>query len=306
MLTAVKRKIKLVINEPKTVCYKILYILSPLINDKTYLKLLFFLSFGYKLDLKNPQTYNEKLQWLKLYYRKPELTNMVDKYEVKKYVEDLIGREYVIPTLGVWNSFDEIDFDKLPNQFVLKTTHDQGGVVICKDKLSFDYIKARKLLNKHLKFKHFYLSREWPYKDVKPRIIAEKYMANDENEDLNDFKFFCFHGEPQALFIATERQTGNVKFDYFDMDFSPLELVQSYQRSGFEVKKPIGFEKMAELSRILTSGLPHVRVDFYNINGKIYFGELTFFHHGGLTPFHPEEWDYKFGNWIDLEKITCK
>lgn len=302
MIHTIKRKFRTVINNPKSVLIKALYTLSPLFSDKQYLKLLFPLKTGYKLNLENPQTYNEKLQWLKLYYRKPVLTTMVDKYEAKKFVAEIVGEEYIVKNYGVWDSFDEINFDELPNQFVLKTTHDQGGVVICKNKKSFDYNNARKKLNKHLKFKHYYLSREWPYKNVKPRIIAEKYMVNKAGDDLNDIKFFCFDEIPKALFIATERQTGKVKFNYYDMNFNELDLVQSYAQSENIISKPKGFNKMVELSGVLSKGFPHVRVDFYDIDGDIYFGELTFFHHGGLTPFHPKDWDFKFGSWIDLKE----
>jgi hypothetical protein len=277
---------------------------SFLFNDDFYLKALYRFEMGKKLNLTNPITYNEKLQWLKINYRIPEMTKMVDKYEVKKYVAELIGEKYIIPTLGVWNSFEEIDFDILPDKFVLKTTHDSGGVVLCKDKNTFDFKKAENKLNKHLKLNSYYLSREWPYKNVKPRIIAEKYMIEGDNEDLDDFKFFCFDGKPRALYVATERLSGNVKFDYFDMDFNHLDLVQSHEQSNVKISKPRNFDRMVELSKVLSSGLPHVRVDFYNLEGEIYFGELTFYHFGGRTPFYPEEWDYKFGSWIDLTKMT--
>ena len=296
------RKMHTVLKNPKSILLKLLFKTSKVFHDKMYLKLFFRIRMGKRLNLENPQTFNEKLQWLKLYYRKPELTKMVDKYESKKYVSELIGEEYLIRTLGVWDSFAEIDFNTLPDQFVLKTTHDQGGVVICKNKNDFDIESAKRKLTKHLKFEHYYLSREWPYKNVKPRIIAEKYIVDESKGELIDYKFFCFNGEPKALFVATERQTGNVKFDYYDMDFNRLKLAQAYEASEKGIEKPIGFEKMVKLASILSTDHPHVRVDFYNINGKVYFGELTFFHHGGHTPFHPEEWDYKFGSWINLPK----
>lgn len=298
------RKTNSVIKKPNSLLITPLKKLSFLFNDEFYLKALYRLEIKKKLNLKNPVTYNEKLQWLKINFRKPELTKMVDKYESKRYVADLIGEKYIIPTLGVWNNFEDIDFDTLPNQFVLKTTHDSGGVVICKDKSAFDFKSAKRMLDKCLKQDYHLISREWPYKNIKPRVIAEKYMIEVSKEDLYDYKFFCFDGIPKALFVATERQSGNVKFDYFDMNFNHLDFVQSHEHSNEEVLKPDSFDKMVELSKLLSNGLPHVRVDFYDINGEIYFGELTLFHHGGLVPFYPEEWDYQFGSWLDLP-IPC-
>jgi len=296
----VVRKISTVLKKPKVLLLKPLIWLSPLLSDEFFVKTNFRLRMGTKLNLENPQTFNEKLQWLKLNYRKAELTQMVDKYEAKKYVANLIGDEHIIPTLGVWNSFDEIDFESLPNQFVLKTTHDQGGVVICRNKNDFDIIKAGQKIKKHLKSQHYYLSREWPYKNVKPRVIAEKYMVDESTKDLIDYKFFCFHGQPKALFVATERQTGKVKFDYFDMKFNRLNLSQVYDSSKSFIEKPKNFDKMIELASALSTNHPHVRVDFYDIKGKIYFGELTFFQHGGHQKLHTEEWDYSVGCWNDL------
>ena len=298
------RKITTAFKNPKLFLIVPLTKLSFLFSDELYLKTNFRLKMGKKLDLKNPQTFNEKLQWLKLFYRNPQLTMLVDKYECKKYVANLIGEDHIIPTLGLWDSFRDINFNLLPDQFVLKTTHDQGGVVICKNREDFDFEFARKKLNKHLRNNHFYLSREWPYKNVKPRIIAEKFLVDEKSKELTDYKFFCFNGEPKALFVATERQTGNVKFDYFDIDFNRLNLVQYHEPSKKEILKPKGFDEMLKFVAILAGDHPHVRVDFYNIDGAIYFGELTFFHHGGHTPFHPEEWDFVFGKWIDLPKYS--
>lgn len=299
------RKIKSVIKNPKRLLIHILYIISPLLDDELYLKILFPLYTGYKLDLKNPVTYNQKLQWLKLNYRKPYMTKLVDKYEAKFFVEKLIGSKYLINTLGVWNSFDEIDFDLLPEKFVLKTTHDQGGIVICKNKNEFDKKSAKRKLESRLKKSHYFLSREWPYKNVKPRILAEEYMVDESKVELIDYKFFCFNGEVKTMFIATERQSGKeVKFDFYDRNFNHLEIVQIHPQSFKQINKPKNFEKMIELAEFISKGYPHLRVDFYNIDGNIYFGEFTFFHHGGLIPFHPKEWDYKFGNWVNLNDLA--
>ena len=272
------------------------------INDETYLRIAYRIAMGKKLDLKNPQSYNEKLQWLKLYDRKPVYTMMVDKQAVKEYVANLIGEEYIIPTLGVWDNADEIDFSKLPDQFVLKCTHDSGGLVICTDKSKLNIAQAKSKLNGCLKHNFFWGQREWPYKDVKPRIIAEKYMVDESGTELKDYKFFCFDGEPKAMFIATDRSNPKeeTKFDFFDMDFNHLPFTNGHPNSTKEIKKPDGFDEMKELATKLSKGMPHVRVDLYNINGKLYFGELTFSHWSGLVPFVPEEWDYKFGSWIKL------
>ncbi len=272
--------------------------------DELYLKLRFRFSVGYWMNLKNPQTYNEKLNWLKLYDHNSEYTKLVDKYEVKDYVAKIIGKEHIIPTLGLWDKFDDINFDLLPNQFVLKTTHGGGssGVVICKDKKTLDIEKTRKKIEKSLHKDSYVNSREWPYKNVKHRIIAEQYFEDNKFKELPDYKFFCFDGQVKALFIGTERGTGNVKFDYFDADFNHLDLIQQHPMSTKKIEKPQNFELMKEIASKLSKGLPQIRVDLYECNGKVYFGELTFFHHGGIVPFHPESWDYVFGSWIKLPK----
>lgn len=274
--------------------------LSQFLPDKLYLQMLYRRDFNKKLDLENPKTYNEKLQWLKLYDHRPEYTTMVDKYAVKKYVADRIGEEYVIPTLGVWDKPDDIEWDKLPNQFVLKCTHDSGGLVICKNKLKLNKEVAMDTLRRSLKRNYYKAGREWPYKKVPRKIIAEKYMEDKSVGELPDYKFFCFDGEVKALFIGTERGTGDVKFDYYDADFNHLDIVQIHPMSGKDLPKPQHFEEMKQLASKLSKGYPELRVDFYNINGRIYFGELTLFHHGGIIPFHPEAWDYTFGSWIKL------
>ncbi len=269
--------------------------------DELYVRMLFRSMMGYKLDLKNPKTYSEKLQWLKLYDHNPIYTKLVDKYAVKEIVKGKIGEQYVIPTLGIWEQPEEINWEALPNQFVLKTTHGGGntGVVICKDKDTFDREKALAKLKESLKQDLYRKLREWPYKGVPRRIIAEQYIEA-ENNDLPDYKFFCFDGEVKALFIGTERGTGDVKFDYFDADFNHLDLVQAHPMSGKDLPKPLHFEEMKQIASKLSQGMPHVRIDLYNVNGRIYFGEYTFYHHGGVTPFHPKKWDDIFGSWIKL------
>ena len=290
------------IREPKNVLIGLLNHVGYVLSDETFLKCQYRLHMGKKLNLKNPQTYNEKLQWLKLYDRKPIYTTMVDKYAVKEYVEEIIGKEYIIPTLGIWNSFKEIDFAKLPKQFVLKTTHGGGstGVVVCKDKDTFDVAAAKVKLEKSMRTNIYNSLREWPYKNVKRRILSEQYIEDNVVGELADYKFFCFNGEVKALFVGTERSTGDVKFDYYDADYNHLDLIQYHPMSEHPLPKPLNFELMKELASKLSKGIPHVRVDLYECNGHVYFGELTFYHHGGTVPFHPESWDYTFGSWLTL------
>lgn len=269
--------------------------------DELYLKLLFRFKMGYKLNLKNPKTFTEKLQWLKLYNRKPEYTTMVDKYAVKEYVAKIIGEEYIIPTLGVWDKFDDIDFSKLPQQFVLKTTHGGGGggVVICKDKKTFNKADALTKLNQSLKSDIYKSLREWPYKNVPKRIIAEKFMV-DSSGELRDFKFYCFDGTPKVLLVASNRFTSH-NFDYFDMDFNRLPITSVAGKNNYEINEsPSNFEKMKELVAILSKGLPHVRIDLYNCNGDIYFGEMTFYDSSGFDDMNSNEWNSRFGSWITL------
>lgn len=271
-------------------------------SDKKYLSIAFRIRMGKKLDLDNPKSYSEKLQWLKLYDRKAEYTDMVDKYKVKEYVSNIIGNEYIIPTLGVWDKFEDIDFNSLPDQFVLKCTHDSGGLVICKDKTRLDIADARRKINKCLKYNFFYAQREWPYKDVVPRIIAETYMEDAEDHELRDYKFFCFNGKVKAIFIATNRGTENEEttFDFFDEEFNHLDFRNGHPNAEKLPHKPKQFELMKELAGNLSERIPQVRIDFYEVNGKVYFGEMTFFHWSGMTPFEPEKWDEKFGEWITL------
>lgn len=291
-------------NDPKTLLQPILRRIARFIPDKLYLKLLFYSRMGKSLNLDNPETFNEKLQWLKLYNRNPEYSRMVDKIEAKKYVADIIGQEHIIPTLGIFESVDEIPWDTLPNQFVLKCTHDSGGIVICKDKQSLNIREAKEKLSKGLKKSYYYQNREWPYKNVKPRIICEEYKIDESGYELKDYKWFCFDGEVKALFIATDRgrQEEDTKFDFYDADFNHLPFTNGHPNSSKKLSKPVGFKEMKDLAAKLSKGIPHVRVDFYDINGKIYFGEMTFFHWSGTKPFVPEEWDYTFGSWIKLPK----
>lgn len=290
------------LKEPRKIFMHLVYKTARIWSDETFLKMLFPLRVGYKLNLDNPQTYNEKLQWLKLHNRKPIYTKMVDKVDAKEYVSNIIGKEYIIPTLGVYNNVDEIDFEELPNQFVLKCTHDSGGIVVCKDKSKLNIEVAKEKLRKGCNRSYFYQNREWPYKNVARRIIAEQYMEDEKTAELRDYKFFCFDGEVKALFIASDRMTQGeeTKFDFFDINFNHLPFLNGHPNAKVMPEKPTQFELMKELAAKLSKNIPQVRIDFYEMNGKVYFGEITFFHWSGMTPFEPIEWDYKFGEWIKL------
>ncbi|MGO1737258.1 MAG: ATP-grasp fold amidoligase family protein [Leucobacter sp.] len=269
-------------------------------DDERYLKLMYLLRFGKRLHLDEPTTFNEKLQWLKLNYQDPAKATLVDKFEVKAWVAEQIGVEHVIPTLGVYETVEAIDFDALPSAFVLKATHDSGGVVLVRDKSQLDVSAAREKLQRSLNRSYFEAGREPEYKLVKPRIIAEPFIVDDEIGQLRDYKFFCFDGEVKAMFVASDRAEGQLKFDYFDADYNPLDLRQPYPTSTVKPPKPARYDEMLELSRKLSQGQPHVRVDLYEANGRLYFGEMTFFHFGGMQPFIPAKWDKIWGDWLTL------
>jgi hypothetical protein len=266
---------------------------------------MFWNRMGYKLSLNNPKTFSEKLQWLKLYDRNPDYTNMVDKYEVKSYVSKVIGDEYIIPTLGVWDSPKSIDWDSLPSSFVLKTTHDGGGcgVVIVKDKNSIDKRSAIAKLEMSLKENVYKLYAEWPYKNVKKRVIAEKYIEDNQGDsnELMDYKFFCFNGHPRYCQVISGRNS-NMSIDFFDMNWchQPFHEPKFFPFSNQTISKPKKLSEMIELSEKLSKDHPFLRVDFFQVNGKVYFGELTFYPTSGMGGFSPEQWDVKFGDMIEL------
>jgi len=272
-------------------------------SDKLYLSTLWRMVMGYKLDWNHPTTFNEKLQWLKLYDHNPLYTTLVDKYRVKEFVADIIGAEHVIPTLAVYRSVDEIDLSQLPDRFVLKCNHDSGSVVICKDKATFDLEAAKTKLDEALHHNFYWDAREWGYKNVKPLIFAEQFIEIAGAEDLPDYKFFCFDGKVRALYVASERFLSGTCFDFFDMDFNHLDVQNDHPNNPVVHKKPKSFDEMVAIAEKLSLGIPHVRCDLYDINGHIYFGEYTMYHMGGLSPFVPQSYDEQLGAWLDLSKI---
>lgn len=305
----IKTFLKVLKNDPRSIKRLVVANLSKtkishLISDKAFLKMQYKSIFGKKLDLKNPKTFNEKLQWLKLYDRNPEYCKLVDKYEVKSYIAETIGEQYVIPTLGVWDKFEDIDFDSLPNQFVLKCTHDSGSTVICHDKASFDVKSAKKKLSKKLGMNLFWHGREWPYKMVKPRIIAEKYITFD-GDAPEDYKFFCFNGEVKCFKVDYDRFTDH-RANYYTPEAELMRFGEVVCRPDFDrdVKMPKMKDNMIELAKRLSAGHPFLRVDFYELGERIYFGELTFYPASGFGPFDPPEWDLTLGEWIKLPTET--
>lgn len=274
-------------------------------DDETYLCRRYKAIFNRELNLKNPRSFNEKLQWLKLYNRKPEYTMMVDKYLVKDYVANKIGNEYVIKTLDTWDNPNDLHFDALPNRFVLKCNHNSGlGMCICKDKSKLNEKEIKRKLQKGLEQNYFLLGREWPYKNVKRKIIAEEYLEDDVQEELRDYKVLCFNGEPKLIEYHAGRFTNYQTQDYFDKNWEKVNITQEnvsgFGPSKMVIPKPQLLSKMLELSAVLAKNIPHVRIDWYIVNGRLYFGEITFFDGSGFDPFDKYDDDLMLGDWISL------
>lgn len=269
-------------------------------SDELFLKLYFYCVMGYKLDLENPNTYNEKLQWLKLYERKKEFCNLVDKYEVREYIKSTIGEKYLVPLIGLYNNEEEIEWNELPEEFVLKCTHSSASVIICKNKSGMVEDIEKRKLKKWLKKNIFYYGREWPYKDLKPRIVCEKLMKDKNGELPKDYKIFCFNGEPKAISVHDGRFTNEYTHDIYDVNWEKIDVERGIKNSKVIKEKPKNFDEMIKISKILSKNLKHVRVDLYNLDGKIYFGELTFFTASGFQKFEPNEYDYIWGKWINI------
>lgn len=296
----IKKIIKGIKNPKLVFLFLLNYKIFRLIPDALYLKIEYRLRVGKKLNLDVPKTFNEKIQWLKLYDRKPEYTNLVDKYEVRRHIANTIGEKHLIPLYGVYNTFDEINFESLPSQFVLKPTHTSGNIYICKDKSKIDFISLRKEINAWLKREYYWPNREWPYKNIKPRIICEKYMVDESNIELKDYKFQCFYGKPELIQVDFGRFTNHHR-NLFDANWNYIDASILYPNDpNTIIERPICLEKMLELASILAKSIPHVRVDFYLVKTEIYFGELTFYHGSGYEPFTPSELELQMGNWLKL------
>lgn len=296
--------IKKYLQRPSLLGISLLNHFGGVLPDKLYLILLFRLKMGRWPNLSHPKTFNEKLQWLKLYDRRPEYTLMVDKAAVKDYVADIIGREYIIPTIGVWKHPEDIEWDILPKQFVLKTTHGSGssGVVICKDKDTFDKEAAIKTLRRAMNKDVYRKLREWPYKNVQKRILAEEFIAEKRKKDLADYKIYCFNGEPKFIFVCDNRhsETG-MTVDCYSIEWEHMDVVVAGHNHSDRHPKPTRLGEMLELAQKLSAGITHLRTDFYYIEDRIYFSELTFFSSGGLATIEPISYDYRWGEYIQLD-----
>lgn len=283
----------------KTVAYKIL---NSLISDSLYTRLKFRKNLHRWPDLKNPRTFNEKLCWLKLHRREPEMSVMVDKAQAKDYVRDILGEEYIIPIFGLWERAEDIDFGLLPDRFVMKGTHDSGRVIVCTDKNQLDFDRARQEMQQSLDRDFYAITREWPYKNVPHRIIAEQFIRQSDG-GLTDYKFFCFNGHVDCVMVCIDRHLGKPKFYFFDRNWNFLRLNKRGVAApeGFTLPRPEGMERMFEIASILSKGQPFVRVDLYNVDGKIYFGELTFYPDGGVDPNILPSTDQRWGDLLDLK-----
>lgn len=290
----------------KTIIEAILVRIGPVVPDRIYLSIRYRLSEGYWMDFKNPKTLNEKLQWLKIHNRKPEYTDWVDKFAVKSYISGMIGEQYVIPTIGVWDSPDDIDFSKLPDRFVLKPTHNSStGRCICQDKSKLDIPAVKRMLRQALKENYFYEWREWPYKDIKPRIIAEEYIENPDGTPIVDYKFYCYGGEPRYFMYSVGEADHTVRNCKFDMDGNNIDHLFKKERalSDDEIKLPENLDEMIRIVKILCKDQPHLRVDLYNVGGRILFGELTFYSGAGFIHIESKEFSQKMADHIDLSRI---
>ena len=276
-----------------------------IIPDVPMLKMEYRLKIGKPLHLNPPHTFNEKLQWLKIHDRKPIYTQMADKYGVREIVKKKIGEEYLVPIIGCWNSVDDIPFDSFPNKFVLKCTHDSGSVIICRDKERFDIDDAKRKLNKRLRINPFWWAREWPYKNIKPRIIAEHFLKDRDNEFLPVYKFFCFNGEPKIIQQIQNDKQPNETVDYFDIEWNRINMIQRFPNSTIPIERPKELEEMVTIAKKLSKGTSFLRVDLYVINGDVLFSEHTFYTDAGFSVFEPEneQWDQKLGAWIDLSLV---
>lgn len=290
---------KRALSDPRRDVELFMYRTSQLWTDKTFIRVLFWARTGNKLNLKNPQTFNEKQNWLKLYDRNPLYTQLVDKYRVKQYVADKIGSEFVVPCLGVWDNPELIDFSSLPDKFVLKCNHNSGGgMCICRDKNSLDQQTVIKKLAIGLKDDFYKYSRVWPYKDVKRCVLADIFLDDHTGTELRDYKFWCFNGEPKVMYCTNKGK--KIYENYYDMNFAPLNISHGYDKIDPEIEKPAEFELMKGLATKLSEGIPFVRIDFFDIDGHVYFGEYTFFDWGGMKLLN-EPWEHKLGEWINID-----
>ncbi len=273
---------------------------SSVLPDKKHIEKVYFQRTGKELNLKNPKTFNEKCNWLKLYDRKPVYTIMADKYLARQYINERIGNSYLIPLLGVWENADDIDFDSLPEKFVIKCNHD-NGVIICRDKKNLDFEEVRDNLNSRLKRNYYKKNREWPYKNIPRKIICEQLLENSNGDSLLEYNVFCFNGVPKFFKVGSVLSDGTLAKDFYDINWNHLDMTTGAS-AGDVFPKPTQYNKLLEIAEKLSEGTTHVRVDFYDCNGKLYNGEMTFFSNGGHMKFNPEKWDSIWGDCLTLPK----
>lgn len=293
------RPIKTFLKDPREITQGLVrkYFSSRIVDDRTYLSFLYATSFWKKMHWDNPKTFNEKMTWLKVYGRDPKYTTMVDKYAVKSLVVSLIGKEYVVDNYAVADDWNEIDWALMPDQFVIKCTHDSGGAFICKDKKTFDFVGIQKIIEANLNTYNYNIAREWPYKDVPHRIIVDRLLDDHTGNELRDYKFWCFNGKPTYMYCTVKAK--QIYENFYDMDFHPVMIDHGFPRHQPEFERPECFDEMRRLAEKLASGIPFVRVDFFQVEGKVYFGEFTFFDWGAHRPFKGD-WDRKLGEMIKL------
>lgn len=273
-------------------------IVQRILGDRMYIRYIYRRNFHRPIDLDNPRTFNEKLNWMKLNYHNPLFNTLADKELVKDFVRGRIGEEYVVPSYGVWKSFGDIDFDKLPGRFVLKATHDSSGAVVCKDRRELDFAALKEKYDRLMKRNWFLSSREWVYKDLEPKIIVDELLDDGSGRELRDYKFWCFNGVPAYMYITNKGD--NIEENYYDMDFNPVTINHGFPRTSPEYSRPGNFDTMRRLAAELSAGIPFVRVDFFDVGGQVYFGEFTFYDWAGFRPFSDYEWDKKLGDLIAL------
>ncbi len=298
-------EIKKIINNPSRIIYGLERRgLMDWLGDESYLKLIYRLTFRRKLNLHKAEAYTEKLAWYKLHWRYDLAKICTDKLMVRDYVREKIGQKYLIECYGSWDSFDDIDFAALPDAFVLKATNGTGDVVICRNKAELDIDKARAVINKYSKRQIATKTREWAYYGLPHKILAERYIAGQDGRAIKDYKFLCFHGEPRIVLVCSERDI-EVKFDFFDLNWNHIP-VSTEADNNPDIERPEHLDEMIEVSRRLSGDFPHVRVDLYDEGGRVYFGELTFYHAGGTRRFIPDDWDFKIGEFFDLSRIPAE
>ena len=302
-MSSIFKKIGYITNDKKFLPNKILGFFAKWFSDETYIKLKYRLIFGKAINLKNPKTLNEKLNWLKIYYHNPMMTVLADKYWAKKYVGGLIGYDYIVPCYGHWENVNKINFDKLPDRFFLKANLDSSGGLLVDKKKGIDTSRIKSVFSeRHLKRNWFWGGREWGYKHIEPCILAEEYLDEGTGHELHDYKFWCFNGKPTYMYITNKGAV--IKENFYDMDFKVVDINHGFERTMPEYRQPDNFDKMKELAAILSRDIPFVRVDFFNVNGKLYFGECTFYDWGGLRPFVNEETDIMLGELLMLPKLN--